>query len=607
VRLPACPVCGESRRERLFVKDDWPIARCPACSLVYVDAVLDRDALDALYGRDYFEGDTFAHYLAERDVRVGSARGRVQHLSAIVPGGRLLDVGCAAGFFLEAAAECYAVTGVEISAYASEYARETLGHRVFTGEIFDAPLREGEFDVVTLWDVVEHLADPRSVLAEIARVTRPGGLLALTTGNVEGPLARRDLEHWDLMFPPGHLSFFSPRTVERLLNDAGFEIRRLVADGRVSARPRLTGRLPQLAAGTVGAGNVMTVFARRTSRPRSRPVRARLPKAPSLAPLTRRPADDAEWLEIARRDPHATFFHTPMWRRLALEGTGDCADASFAASLPSGVRAVFPLQELQPRNGRGRYLLSTYPYGYGGPIADGVLGANDLRRLHRHAQAAAVTVTGNPRRPATPAVAGWSRTELSTQVLDLVPGYEELRRGFSKGHRAAITQARRKGVTTRRATSLDDYRAYHAVYEDSLRRWGDDAGTRYPWTLFETGWRIAQEHPDAVGLWLAEHEGEVVSGAWVFYWNGHAMYWHAATLERAFELRPANLLLADVIEDACRCGFGQLDFGHSGGHKGAEAFKRRFGAAPRPLVNLEYVTPPLRATGALRHRLGRAR
>ena len=272
-----CPVCGEPRRDRLFGKDGWPVARCPACGLVYVDATVDRAALDRIYGRDYYEGEVFDDYLGERDARLASGRVRAARLAALVPHGRLLDLGCAAGYFLHAASAHYEVTGVEVSAFASQHARDEFGHRVFTGEIFDAPLADGEFDVVTLWDVVEHLADPRAVLREVARVTRTGGLLALTTGDVEGPLASQDLERWDLMCPPAHLLFFAPRTIERLLNDAGFEIVRILADGRVSTRPRLTGPHVQRVLGTLGVGNVMTILAVRSAQPRRRPLAARIP------------------------------------------------------------------------------------------------------------------------------------------------------------------------------------------------------------------------------------------------------------------------------------------------------------------------------------------
>ena len=180
--------------------------------------------------------------------------------------------------------------------------------------------------------------------------------------------------------------------------------------------------------------------------------------------------------------------------------------------------------------------------------------------------------------------------------MDLDLGYEELQRHFSKGHRAAITQAVRKGITTRVATSLDDYRRYYEIYEDSLRRWGDAASPRYPWSLFEVCSKLANKHPDAVRLWVAEHSGDIVAGALVFSWNGHVMYWHAANLEQALELRASNLLLANAIEDACERGCRWFDFGSSGGHEGTEAFKRRFGATERPLTSLEYVSPLLTAS-----------
>lgn len=603
---PACPVCGARKRDPLFVKNGWPVVRCPACTLVYVDASIDRRTLDALYGREYFEGDAFQDYIAEAQTRLASARGRTKVLARIVPGGHLLDVGCAAGFFLRAASEHYAVSGVELSEFAARHAREELGVRVFTGDIFDAPLDDEEFDVVTMWDVVEHLPNPAAVMAEVARVTRRGGLLVLATGNVDGPLARRDLQHWDLMHPPGHLTFFSPRTLGHLVTQSGFELQRLVCDGRLAPRPRLADPRVQAVAGALGFGNVMTIFARRVTSPRHRPLAARVPQ-PLRRPPARlhgrpEPASDAEWLEIATRCPYATFFHTPMWRDLALHGMGGCRDASFLLRLPTGVRAVFPLQELLPRRTTTRHLLSTYPYGFGGPVADGTLDASDIRALYAHAHAASSQITGNPLMHEPPPLRGWTRRELSTQMLDLSEGWEVLKRRFSKGHRAAIKQAERKGVTVRIASGVDDYEAYYRVYEDSLRRWGDAAGPRYPWSLFATGLRIQERVPGTIRLWLAEHDTEVVSGAWVFCWNHHAMYWHAATLERAFGLRPANLVLATAIEDAIGRGYAHFDFGSSGGHEGPAAFKRRFGATERPVSWLSYITPALRLTGALRRR-----
>jgi 2-polyprenyl-3-methyl-5-hydroxy-6-metoxy-1,4-benzoquinol methylase len=259
----ACPLCAERTRTRLFEKHGCPVARCPSCHLVYVDAEFGREDVEGLYGEDYYTGDAFHDYLGERAERVAGGRLHAGVLAGVQPGGRLLDVGCAAGFFLEAASAWYDVTGIEVSAFAADYARRELGHRVHTGDIVDVDLGGELFDVVTLWNTIEHVFDPVRVLGEVARHTRPGGLLVLSTGDVSGPLARRDLPGWNLMTPPEHLFFFSPRTIARLLQGAGFEARRFTFDGIVAERGPASRPLARSVAVVAGLGNVMTVYARR--------------------------------------------------------------------------------------------------------------------------------------------------------------------------------------------------------------------------------------------------------------------------------------------------------------------------------------------------------
>jgi SAM-dependent methyltransferase len=271
-----CALCGGGLRP-LFDKDGYPICRCRSCSLVQVGAVLSREELEQIYGEEYFSSEVFHDYVAEREVRVEAGRAAVGTLSRLVPDGRLLDVGCAAGFFLEAASARYDVTGVELSPFASSYARETLGLRVFTGDVTEGMVDGEQFDVVTVWNTIEHMADPLAAIEAIARAMRPGALLVLSTGDVAGPLARSDLRNWNLMAPPYHLFFFSPKTIDLLLARAGFELRRLVYDGVVADRGPLASDAARLAATVAGLGNVMTVYATRSTAERTgRSVVARL-------------------------------------------------------------------------------------------------------------------------------------------------------------------------------------------------------------------------------------------------------------------------------------------------------------------------------------------
>lgn len=275
-RKPHCMLCDETRRRALFEKDGYQIVRCRSCGLVYVDADLASADLQRRYGPDYYGGGVFDDYMAERDERIASAGEYCRLLARLVPGGRLLDIGCATGFFLEAASQRWDVTGVELSDFAAEYAKREFGHKVLTGDIADVGLPDASFDIVTMWNTVEHMANPRQAISHVARVASPNALVVLTTGNVGGPLARRDLANWNLMTPPEHLYFFDPGTITRLLEDAGLTVRRIAQDGWITTNRALGFTSINVVAAAVGLGNVMTVYARR------------MPKTTDRAAMTRR-------------------------------------------------------------------------------------------------------------------------------------------------------------------------------------------------------------------------------------------------------------------------------------------------------------------------------
>jgi SAM-dependent methyltransferase len=128
-----------------------------------------------------------------------------------------------------------------------------------------------QFDVVTMWATIEHMADPLAAVRRVAELTRPGGLFVLSTGDVTGPLARLNLHGWNLMLPPYHLFFFSPRTIDVLLRKAGFRMRRITYDGVVADNGPLASHAARHAATAVGLGNVMTVYAVRDDRPQPPP------------------------------------------------------------------------------------------------------------------------------------------------------------------------------------------------------------------------------------------------------------------------------------------------------------------------------------------------
>jgi len=140
-------------------------------------------------------------------------------------GGRLLDIGAAFGFAVSQARRAgWEATGIEISIAAARRAGDAAPGRVLVASALHTPFADAAFDVVTLWDVLEHLADPHAAIAEVARLLRPGGRLVLTTGDVGSLAARLFGARWHLYTLPEHLFFFSRRSLRELLGAHGLRV-----------------------------------------------------------------------------------------------------------------------------------------------------------------------------------------------------------------------------------------------------------------------------------------------------------------------------------------------------------------------------------------------
>jgi len=233
----ACNLCGGREVRPLYEVDGFHIVRCVRCDLIYVAEQVGQKQLSEYYGEAYYTGAQdkgYADYIGRRDSRKHHFRSLIpsikRHLNVESP--RVLDVGCAAGCFLEVAREKgWEAQGVELSAFAAEYARSRLGLQVFTGTLNEAALAGTSFDLITFWDVIEHVPDPLAVLREARRLLRPNGLVAVSTGDICGVTARVYGRRWALLAPPGHLFYFSRRTLFGMLRQIGFEVLQWQSDG----------------------------------------------------------------------------------------------------------------------------------------------------------------------------------------------------------------------------------------------------------------------------------------------------------------------------------------------------------------------------------------
>lgn len=198
------------------------IVRCEDCGLV---ALPLEQAPPVAY-----EDAADPYYVEQAAQRIANAH----RLLALVPArGDLLELGCACGFLLVAARERgFRVHGVEMSAWASAYARETYQLDVKTGYLEALGLPAESYDVVVMADVIEHLVDPRRTVQEIARVLRPGGRILLLTPDVGSGMARLFGRRWWGLLDD-HYFYFSRQTLRRFLESEGFLVERIDGLGRV--------------------------------------------------------------------------------------------------------------------------------------------------------------------------------------------------------------------------------------------------------------------------------------------------------------------------------------------------------------------------------------
>lgn len=200
------------------------LLRCQNCSLIVAKEAYEYVNAGALYNRDYFFGFEYRDYIAEEERFTRGFEARLKVIRKLKPSGKLLEIGCAYGFFLKAASRYFDTSGIDISEDATTYARQTLKASVVCADFLKHSFSKGSYDIVCMWDTIEHLKRPDLYLGKIAKLLRPGGLLCLTTGNIDQFVPRIQREKWRLIHPPTHLYYFSFKSLEKLLGNYGLTV-----------------------------------------------------------------------------------------------------------------------------------------------------------------------------------------------------------------------------------------------------------------------------------------------------------------------------------------------------------------------------------------------
>lgn len=217
-----CFRCQQPGKTR-WALDPFGLVECPDCGQSFASPRLNGEGRANLYAAPgYFDEGVYANRMATTLQRTW-INGRLDYLDSLrPPTGRLLEIGCAYGMFLEAAAvRGYEIDGLEYSPIAATAASEALGVPIATGEIGDLD-QSHRSDVVAAWDVIEHVADPSAFAKSAYDLLNPGGTLLLSLPNFSSPAVRMLGTRWWNLKLDRHIWHFRTEDLRRVLTDAGF-------------------------------------------------------------------------------------------------------------------------------------------------------------------------------------------------------------------------------------------------------------------------------------------------------------------------------------------------------------------------------------------------
>ena len=228
-----CGFCGSAERELKFQDGIFSVVTCKACELTYVTPRLsDASLIEEVYNEGYWSSDSakqrgYTDYRADQPLYLKTYRRRLgvvrRHFDRP---GRVLDVGCAAGYFLKVMQEeGWDVLGLEPSDAIRPHAQELLGQEhVRAGLLGQLELEPHSFDLITMWDVIEHIPDTVAAVREVGKLLKPGGRFLIETQNVDSRAAKVMGKRWQHYKHAEHIYHFNRKTLGEALGKGGFEV-----------------------------------------------------------------------------------------------------------------------------------------------------------------------------------------------------------------------------------------------------------------------------------------------------------------------------------------------------------------------------------------------
>jgi 2-polyprenyl-3-methyl-5-hydroxy-6-metoxy-1,4-benzoquinol methylase len=259
-----CPICGRAELQLVYDFREFSVMKCKQCDNSWRTNMYNRDEIVQIYSNAEYERHPYFSYdlsdvLTLEKTRFKNYDRALVHIESVIGVGTLLDVGCGSGAFLSVAnGRGWNVHGIELSPGLCKACESNTNANVINGSFEEVSLPNGCYDLITFWDIIEHVRDPAFCIEKAKALLRPGGLLLFCTPNEDSLLARVGWTLYRLtrssyrypalaLHPPAHTYFFSKRSFRKLLEQRNMTVIRCTSQEAFFEHSPLANRIQKLA------------------------------------------------------------------------------------------------------------------------------------------------------------------------------------------------------------------------------------------------------------------------------------------------------------------------------------------------------------------------
>ncbi len=224
-----CLICQSKNLKQIEITKISRIGhRCDNCSFIFLWPQPTPKEIEDIYKKSYYKSWGVFTGMEKTETIILKKEISNRFLNKIMlrkNSGKILDIGSAFGYFMDKAVERgFDAYGVELSNFSSAIAKKRFGSKVFNGKLENARFPDGYFDIITMFDLIEHIPEPVEFMKEVKRIIKPGGFIAITTPDTSSPsfklLGYGQWFHWKFE----HLSYFNKKSIKELSKQTGFSL-----------------------------------------------------------------------------------------------------------------------------------------------------------------------------------------------------------------------------------------------------------------------------------------------------------------------------------------------------------------------------------------------